>query len=100
MSFQSNREKGNAMKQIKLAEYGTLTQEQFGKKVVLDRGFNINREYKLIHRTAGFQCAGSCARFDDEAWGVLFEFDGAEHGRYFKTEADARELFKAWTKQA
>lgn len=83
--------------QAYIAEYGSITADQYGKKITLQTATKERREYRLIHRTAGYQIAGSCARLDKEAWGVLFEFDGAEHGRWFKTLPEASDLFAKWT---
>jgi hypothetical protein len=83
-----------------LMEYRELNQkpELRGQETVLDEGVGErNTLYKLTHKTAGYYCAGSCARFDNEAYGVIFEAHGSRHGRWFKTEAEARELFGKWT---
>ncbi len=53
--------------------------------------------YRLVHKTAGWECAGSCARLTNESWGVLFYAHNATHGQWFKSLAEARELFDKWT---
>lgn len=85
------------MNPIAIAEYGSINPQEYGKKIVLDEGTKGRTTYQLIHRTAGYQCAGSCARYDAEGWGVIFNKCGASHGRWFKSESAARELFAQWT---
>lgn len=81
----------------RIAEYGTLRPEQFGAKTTLAAVPRRNGTMRLIHRTAGYQIAGSMARFDAEAWGSIYECrtDGTTHGQWFRTEAEARARFDA-----
>ena len=55
-------------------------------------------KYRMVHRTRGYQCAGSVMTWVDEAWGVLF--DAPHHGGQWKlTISGAEELFSAWTRR-
>ena len=82
----------------KIAEYGTVDGEPKATKTVLETGTgHMGRKIELVHISAGWAIAGSCLRWDEEAYGVSFEFDGATHGRRFKAEADARAMFAKWT---
>ena len=51
--------------------------------------------YRLVHKTAGYECAGSCARYTDAAWGAIATsaMDGTMFGQWYKTEAEARTHF-------
>lgn len=57
---------------------------------------STTKPVKLVHISEGWACAGSMARYDAECWAVLHELDGAEHGRRFSKEEDARALFDKW----
>lgn len=59
---------------------------------------DLSRTYQLYSRTAGWKPAGSMAIWADASWGVRFMLDGATHGRSFKDEKSARELFDLWTR--
>lgn len=51
---------------------------------------------KLVHRTAGWECAGAGTRNVGEAWGSLYEMrDGTRGGQWFSDEAAARAHFNA-----
>lgn len=58
---------------------------------------DLVHEYTFSHRSAGYEPAGSMARWTDERWSVLFMSDGATHGRSFSTEQAAREHFERVT---
>lgn len=50
----------------------------------------------LVHRTAGWECAGSGTRNVSEAWGSHYEMRDGTRGRiWFKSEAEARAHFDA-----
>lgn len=53
----------------------------------------FGRPITLTHRTAGKQPAGSLCIDVGEAWGVLWEFDGCQHGQWFNSELEARAFF-------
>lgn len=54
---------------------------------------------KLVHRSAGWQCAGSAATLVNEAWGALYEAkSGSRGGQWFKTFDEAKARFDLWTK--
>lgn len=79
----------------RLAEYGALRKEDFGTKTTLAERQGRHGTLRVVHRAAGYQCAGSMARLDGEAWGAIFtcRHDGTTHGQWFKTEAEARARF-------
>ena len=81
-----------------MVEYGNTKQlGEFSKVTKLNSAVVGRREYTLNHHTPGFECAGSMARWNNnEVWSVLFEMDGATHGRRFLKKEDAEELFKKW----
>lgn len=88
------------MEHGQIAEYGQVKHEDFSKVEVLDTKINGRREYRFSHHSAGWECAGSMVRFNaHEVWSVLFEADGATHGRRFLKESEARELFNKWGAQ-
>lgn len=51
------------------------------------------REYKLVHRSAGYEPAGSAARYTNKCWSVDFWLDNARHGRRFTVRDKADEYF-------
>jgi hypothetical protein len=79
-----------------IVEYSEVHEGNRARTVVLAREDVYGREYRLVQSTAGYECAGSCARWTDGYTAVLFDSDGAVHGRRFKSEADARALFSRW----
>ena len=81
-----------------IAEYGTMSADQFSKVTRLDSRVHGRHDYRLQHHTPGFECAGSMARYNGhEVWSVTFEAQGAIHGRRFLNEQEARNLFEVWT---
>jgi hypothetical protein len=78
------------------AEYGTYPDSARSVvKVIARQG-----KYTLKHHTAGYEPAGSCARYTDEVWSITFELDGSTHGRRFRDQWDAHKLFDAWAFKA
>lgn len=58
----------------------------------------FNRPYALIHKTAGYECAGSGTRYRDEAWGAIAtNRDGSTSGQWYRTEKEDREHFERMT---
>ena len=52
---------------------------------------------RLVHKSAGWECAGSMARLTSEAWGAVFDYtNGSSGGQWFLTEAEARARFALW----
>ena len=46
---------------------------------------------RLVHRTPGYHVAGSAMRLQKtDAWGAVYEFDGARRGHWFNTPGEAR----------
>lgn len=80
-------------------EYRDLTDADRAVRTVLATGIGaFNRPYRLIHTTAGYGLAGSCARHTGEAWGVIAtNRDGTTSGQWYKTEAEARAHFERVT---
>lgn len=48
---------------------------------------------RLVHQEAGMEIAGSGVRETDGYFAVLYNLDGAQHGRRFQTEDEARVYF-------
>ena len=68
----------------------------FATRTVLATGTNrFGNPIELTHRAAGWETAGSLTRDVNEAWGVLWLFDGCRHGQWFRTEAEAADFFNA-----
>lgn len=89
------------MKHGQIVEYRDAPREQFSKVTVLEQRAKGSRMYRLTHHTPGFECAGSCARWAaNEVWAVLFDMDGATHGRRFLKKEDAQALLDAWTSES
>lgn len=53
---------------------------------------------RLVHKTAGYEIAGSAMRLTDESYGVLYMWQNAGHGQWFKTLAEAQRNFSKLTK--
>lgn len=81
-------------------EYRDIPAGSHAKRQVLESEVTTigrrHREYFLSHSTAGYECAGSMARWTNEYYSVTFEAGGAINGRRFLTEKDARDLFNKW----
>ena len=68
----------------------------FAKRTMIEAGRNkFNVVLELTHRTAGEQLAGSRTIMVDEAFGVLWTFDGCQHGQWFRTLPEAQIFFNA-----
>lgn len=74
-------------------EYGDIAEGDMATRTILA----TSGKYRLIHSTAGFECAGSCARSTEEKWGVLFDVAGCPNGRWFGSLIEAQALFAKWT---
>jgi hypothetical protein len=66
-------------------------------RVNLDRAMSkTGATISLVHRLAGWECAGAGTRNVGEAWGSLYEMrDGTRGGQWFKTHAEALAHFEA-----
>jgi len=83
---------------MRVAEIREIGDEERSKRTLLDRRTKNGREYDLYSKSPGWEPAGSAMRYRETlSYGVQFYLDGATHGRMFKTEAEARDLFDAWT---
>lgn len=86
------------MKPPFIKEYRDLKPEDESEVKILAKGIAaFNREYTLKHHTAGYEPAGSCARYAEEKFSVTYPFDNAIHGKAFKTEIEAKEYFDKHT---
>lgn len=67
---------------------------------VLETGRDtFGRHVSLEAIPAGWAIAGSMLRWDNGCFRVaMVDRDGILHGRRFKAESDARDLFAKWTK--
>lgn len=76
-------------------EYSTYGDEEASKRTLLATEYSprLGRNVRLMHKTAGYEPAGSCARFTQELWGALYDLDWSTAGQWFKTEAEARKYF-------
>ena len=83
----------------RIIEYGQIPEDSHSRVTVLRRVTKGRTEYRLVHSTPGYECAGSMARWTDERYAVNFDMDGSIHGRSFLDEQAARDLFDKWTKQ-
>jgi hypothetical protein len=55
-----------------------------------------NNPLTLVHKTAGWECAGAGKRITGETWGALFECkDGTTGGNWYNTLAEAKSRFDA-----
>lgn len=79
-----------------LAEYGDVAESDLARVETLETREVHGREYRLIHSSPGFECAGSVMRWTNGYWGIRFESGGAIQGRQFKTEEEARSLLSVW----
>ena len=80
---------------VLLAEYGTVSRDDFSQEHVLDTRlcWQNNRKVRLVARVAGWSIAGSCLRWDNGAFGVLWEVDGSRYGSWYKSFDSALEHF-------
>jgi hypothetical protein len=51
------------------------------------------RQVRLVGRVAGWNLAGSMLRWDNGAYGVIWDIDGSRHGRWYKKFEEAVEHF-------
>lgn len=80
-----------------IAEYGQIKDQPRSTHTVLDMRTSRGREYKLVSATAGWEPAGSVARWTDAFYAVWFMANGSRNGQRFVTEAEARATFEKWT---
>lgn len=86
------------MKQI--IECGECSAGELSKKTILATGTGaFGRRYELAHKTAGYELAGSCLRYQAiECFGSLsYDRNGIGHGQWFKTLEEARSNFERFT---
>jgi hypothetical protein len=77
-------------------EYGSEGSQNTAKKRLVLEGKGLaplNRDYKLFAISEGYEPAGSMLRWTDAVFSVEFYFDGAQHGKRFKSYDKAREEF-------
>ena len=76
------------------AEYVTLTSDDMSGRTVLKTATGaFGTRYTLVHATAGYECAGSAARYTDEQWGCLGAGRMGNFGQWYKTENEAAKHF-------
>ena len=79
---------------VLLAEYGSVPSSEFSTRKTLDtRKAWGNKTVELIAKTAGWNIAGSCLRWDNGAIGVIWTSNNSTHGSWYKSHADAVEHF-------
>ncbi|QDP54627.1 MAG: hypothetical protein Unbinned3459contig1002_19 [Prokaryotic dsDNA virus sp.] len=77
-------------------EYGSEGSQNTAKKRLVLEGKGLaplNRDYKLFAISEGYEPAGSMLRWTDAVYSVEFYFDGARHGKRFKSYDKARDEF-------
>jgi hypothetical protein len=74
---------------------GKVPREDMAQETTLATrmAWEARREVRLVARVAGWVPAGSTLRWDNGAFGVLWEIDGSRHGRWHKTYEEARAHF-------
>lgn len=79
-------------------EYRDLTAANRSIRTIISGAPGFRAHWQLIHKTAGYECAGSCARLTSESWGAIAQSeDGTTYGQWYKTESEAREHFERVT---
>ena len=80
---------------VLLAEYGQVSRsEPRVEEETLDKRVCWGRtEVRLLARLAGWNIAGSMLRWDNGAFGVIWEIDGSRYGSWHKTFDAALEHF-------
>lgn len=48
-----------------------------------------NTQVRLVGKVGGWACAGSMIRWDNGAYGVIWNSDSARHGRWYKSFNEA-----------
>ncbi|MDE2020167.1 MAG: hypothetical protein KGJ13_07530 [Patescibacteria group bacterium] len=83
----------------RIAEYGTVADENMSRRTVLKTGKGaFDRPFELLHKTEGYEPAGSCLRYTKEAYGAIsYNRDGTRGGQWFLTLAEAETAFNRWT---
>lgn len=77
-------------------EYGSEGSQNTAKKRLVLEGKGLaplNRDYKLFAISEGYEPAGSMLRWTNAVYSVEFYFDGARHGKRFKSYDKARDEF-------
>jgi hypothetical protein len=89
---------------VRLCEYRDVDARLIGIVTTLARGEAVNchgirKPMALQSVTRGYQCAGSVLRWQDRPiWRVrVWQNDGTTTGLAFKTEAEARAQYDAWS---
>lgn len=82
----------------KSVEYSQVNDTNRSEVTLLKTGVSsLGNLYRLEHYTAGYEPAGSRARWTNEGWAVRFNSGGSVHGRRFKTEKEAIDRFNEVT---
>jgi len=78
-----------------IAEYGQIENAPRSRRTVVQ----VVGRYTLRHGTAGYETAGSMARWTAEYWAVVVVLDGAEHGHRFRTAEEACACLRKWSER-
>lgn len=82
----------------KTLEYKDVTDENRGKETVLEtKKGGFDAEYELVHRTAGYYCAGSMAVYQPEHYAVLRKHNSHRSGPAFGKKEQAQNYLKLRT---
>jgi hypothetical protein len=87
----------------RLCEYRDITPETRSNLTELDSAASARlqgRTVQLVHATAGWEPAGSMARWTDGFYAVWFEMNGARNGQRYRTEPEARTHFARLTEES
>lgn len=81
-------------------EYGSpLYAANRSQATVLREGISkLGHPVKLVRRTAGYEPAGSCARYIKASISVDIDVNGTRHGKRYAAYIDARNEFSRITK--
>jgi hypothetical protein len=89
---------------VRLCEYADVDARLIGIVTTLARGEAVNchgirRPMQLQKVSRGYQCAGSCLRWQDrEIWRCrIWQTDGTTTGLAFRTEQEARAQYDKWS---
>lgn len=84
---------------VLVCEYGRIPPgESMVTRTVVAQKIHRRRLKRLEARTAGWTIAGSCLRWDNGRWAVVWdESDGTRHGRSWRTEVEARKHWDGLT---
>ncbi len=62
-----------------------------------ERSHFFQSPVRLVHKTAGYEIAGSAMRLTTDSYGVLYAMHNAGQGRWFKNLEEAQSYFNQIT---